>query len=596
MAKKKTAPDLVETEAAPAPASEYTVLARRYRPGQFADLVGQETIAQSLKNAIQSRRVAHAYLFTGARGVGKTSTARILAKALNCEKGPTITPCDQCDLCRAIATGEDMDVLEIDGASNRGIDEVRDIRQNVGFRPSRARYKIYIIDEVHMLTGPAFNALLKTLEEPPPHVKFIFATTEAQKIPVTILSRCQRFDFAGIHLASIVERLQAIVQAEGMQADPDALELIARRAGGSMRDGQSLLDQLLAFGGKTLTIELVHRLLGTANDDRIGLLAQAIFTRDASACLDQVRQMADQGLNLGELLDQLIDYWRDLMIVHSAGPAGQGLSVTGPHREKLLEFAKGISLDLILAGLDVLVTAKNRLRYTPHQRVVLEMTLVRLCRLEDLIPVGQLVNLLTGGGAAGSSPPQTGTGQARSGATSPSVMSSEKKKPTLDETSHSGVQVQPLTETTKNEIWQQVISRVGFTIGNELRKASSLAISGPNALVILFPASYNFGERFLDATRVARVEEALAQITGQSWTLRLENQKASGNEPQVAPPEAAEPASLKLRRTKNELGQLALVAKAQEALGAQIMQVEEGFGAMMPAEPLVPKGSVPEED
>src|SRR5919198_2214932 len=209
---KRSAPPPVE---APPAAKGYTVLARRYRPQQFRDLVGQEPVAQALVNALESNRVAHAYLFTGARGVGKTSTARILAKALNCVRGPTATPCDECEICQSIASGEDVDVLEIDGASNRGIDEVREIRQNVQYRPSRTRYKIYIIDEVHMLTPPAFNALLKTLEEPPPHVKFIFATTEAQRIPVTILSRCQRFDFPGIGTPRIVERLRQVVAGEG---------------------------------------------------------------------------------------------------------------------------------------------------------------------------------------------------------------------------------------------------------------------------------------------------------------------------------------------------------------------------------------------
>src|ERR1051326_8591833 len=218
MGKRKPTPE------APATASEgYTVLARRYRPQQFADVIGQEAVARALTNALQSNRVAHAYLFTGARGVGKTSTARILARALNCVNGPTPTPCGVCDACKSIATGEDVDVLEIDGASNRGIDEVREIRQNVQYRPSRTRYKIYIIDEVHMLPPAAFNALLKTLEEPPAHVKFIFATTEANKIPVTILSRCQRFDFAGIGTSRIVERLAQIVKSEGMKADDEAL-------------------------------------------------------------------------------------------------------------------------------------------------------------------------------------------------------------------------------------------------------------------------------------------------------------------------------------------------------------------------------------
>src|SRR5437762_8812796 len=243
MAKAKTPP-----QAGPQPtdtAAEYTVVARRYRPQQFADLIGQEHVAAALVNALQSNRVAHAYLFTGARGVGKTSAARILAKALNCEKGPTPTPCDRCEICQSIASGEDTDVLEIDGASNRGIDEIREIRQNVQYRPSRSRYKMYIIDEVHMLTPQAFNALLKTLEEPPEHIKFIFATTEVQKIPITILSRCQRFDFPGIGTARIVERLRQVVAGEAREVDDEALELIARRAGGSMRDAQSLLDQLL---------------------------------------------------------------------------------------------------------------------------------------------------------------------------------------------------------------------------------------------------------------------------------------------------------------------------------------------------------------
>src|SRR5579864_4389357 len=286
---------------------EYTVLARRFRPQLFGDVVGQENIAQALRNAIASNRVAHAYLFTGARGVGKTSTARILAKCLNCEKGPTTTPCNECDLCKAIAAGEDMDVLEIDGASNRGIDEVREIRQNVQYRPGRGRYKIYIIDEVHMLTTPAFNALLKTLEEPPPHVKFIFATTEAQKIPVTILSRCQRFDFGGISLPRIVARLKQIVAGEAMEADAEALQLIARRASGSMRDAQSLLDQLLAFGGRRLTAADVHGLLGTAQEEKVAGLANAILRHEPRQALQLLGELVSQGQQLGEMLDQLID-------------------------------------------------------------------------------------------------------------------------------------------------------------------------------------------------------------------------------------------------------------------------------------------------
>ena len=214
----------------------YVVVARRYRPQTFSDLVGQRHVVQGLTSAIQTDHVGHAYLFTGVRGVGKTSAARILAKALNCQTGPTPTPCGTCDMCAGITSGDDVDVLEIDGASNRGIDEIRQLRQNVAIRPSRARYKIYIIDEVHMLTKDAFNALLKTLEEPPEHVKFIFATTEPSKIPLTILSRCQRFDFAGIAADQIVAKLQQIVAAEGVAADDEAIEILASRGAGSMRD------------------------------------------------------------------------------------------------------------------------------------------------------------------------------------------------------------------------------------------------------------------------------------------------------------------------------------------------------------------------
>ena len=264
MAKAKDSKPMPGTEPPtpdyPEPAG-YTVVARRYRPQQFADLIGQEHVAAALTNAIASGRIAHAYLFTGARGVGKTSAARILAKALNCEKGPTATPCDECDICKSIANGDDVDSIEIDGASNNKVDEARDLRSNVGFRPTRARFKIYIIDEVHMLTTGAFNALLKTLEEPPAHVKFILATTEVQKIPITILSRCQRFDFATVNAVKIFDSLKRVVASEGLKADDDALQIVAKRANGSMRDSQTLLDQLLSFSDGPLTAERVHALL-----------------------------------------------------------------------------------------------------------------------------------------------------------------------------------------------------------------------------------------------------------------------------------------------------------------------------------------------
>src|SRR3954463_10157071 len=278
---------------------EYVVVARRYRPQDFSQLIGQDQVSQALANAINTNRVGHAYLFTGARGVGKTSTARIFAKALNCVNGPTTTPCGECDICEGVASGSDVDVIEIDGASTRGIDEIRQLRSNVNVRPSRARFKIYIIDEVHMLTTPAFNALLKTLEEPPEHVKFIFCTTEADKIPITVLSRCQRFDFAPIEMKSIVERLEHICKSEGVEAEPEALQIVARRAAGSMRDSQSLLEQLLSFGGDKITVGDVHSLLGTANSARLAALADCIVRRDAAVALHEVEAAIAGGVDVG---------------------------------------------------------------------------------------------------------------------------------------------------------------------------------------------------------------------------------------------------------------------------------------------------------
>jgi DNA polymerase-3 subunit gamma/tau len=580
MARKKQSAAPADEKTA-ASSLNYTVLARRYRPQQFADLVGQEPVAQALVSALQNNRVAHAYLFTGARGVGKTSTARILAKALNCEKGPTATPCDACEMCRSIASGEDVDVVEIDGASNRGIDNIRELRGNVQYRPTRGRDKIYIVDEVHMLTKEAFNALLKTLEEPPPHVKFIFATTEANKIPVTILSRCQRFDFAGIGTARIVERLQQVVAGEGMEADPEALALVARRAAGSMRDAQSLLDQLLSFGGERLTTAEVHALLGTAHDDRIADLAGAVLDHDAKRALELLGQSVDGGLQLPELLDQLIDYWRDLMVVNCAAVGDLDLSVTGTHAEALKQRAGCLNLDTILAGLDVLVSAKSRLRTSSHGRVLLEMALVRLSRLEDLLSLGQLAQILRQGGSpSGASRPPANPAPAGL-SRPPEAAEAAKKKSPSDAPAPPTAALVRLTPETVNQVWSQVLAHVGQMLASELEKASAVAISAPNTLVLRFPARYNLvREQCQEPSRVARVEEALRRVTGQACVLRFET---GGAEPLASPllaEEAPEASLSRSRRLRAEAMKQPLLKRAMDLLGAQIVHVDEGFGAM----------------
>ncbi|MEM9185724.1 MAG: DNA polymerase III subunit gamma/tau [Planctomycetota bacterium] len=379
--------------------SDYVVVARRYRPQAFGELIGQEHIARALTQAITAGRIGHAYLFTGARGVGKTSAARIFAKALNCSAtdGPTPSPCNACDICRSVSSGDDVDVLEIDGASNRGIDEIRQLRQNAGVRPSRARMKVYIIDEVHMLTKEAFNALLKTLEEPPEHVKFLFATTEPNKIPITILSRCQRFDFAGIEAGSIQARLAQIAAAEGVDIDEAALQTLAMRAAGSMRDSQSLLEQLLAAADARITTEDVNRLLGIAPTQRVTALASRLSDRDAAGALGELDAALSGGADAGQLVDQLLGCYRDLMTLAAGCSEDRMLHALPTQADEMRSLADRLGVQTILAVLQVLDQTAARLRVSVHGRTLAEMAVVRIATLEDLDDLAGLVSTLRDG-------------------------------------------------------------------------------------------------------------------------------------------------------------------------------------------------------
>ncbi len=559
----------------------YTVLARRYRPGGFSDLIGQEAISQVLTNAIKHNRVAHAYLFTGARGVGKTSAARILAKALNCEKGPSTSPCGTCSICNAIATGEDVDVLEIDGASNRGIDEVREIRNNVQYRPSRSRFKIYIIDEVHMLTGPAFNALLKTLEEPPAHVKFIFATTEVQKIPITILSRCQRFDFSSIGTKQIAAHLQEITSKEGLEAEPDAIELIARRAGGSMRDAQSLLDQALSFSNGKITRDEVHRLIGAVDENHIMDLAEAILKGESAKVLELMDQTNSKGLQMGELVEQMISFWRDLMVFVSSNQIPPDASIATSQHDRFKNMARAIPLDTVLAGLDVLSLTKMRLKATHQPRIMVEFGLIRLSRLANLIPVQQILQQLQSGGI-----PTVGQTPNQQQAASPEGL----KKKLINE---SGGIILPQSEqpevrlSSENipSIWPQVIELTGPMLGNELKKAGTPAISGPNALVIEFSRQYNQALEYCsDPARILRIQNALGKITGQSWVVRVASKVVTNPEELVEEtPAVVEPVVSKPKvNPKDAAEKEPLVQRALEIFNAQIVRVDVGFGVPPP--------------
>ena len=385
----------------PSSANErHLVVALKYRPQSFESLVGQDHIATALGNAIRQNRVGHAYLFTGARGVGKTSSARIFAKCLNCETAPTSQPCEKCEACKAISQGEDVDVLEIDGASNRGIDEIRQLRANAAVRPSRSPNKIYIIDEVHMLTKEAFNALLKTLEEPPLHVKFIFCTTDPEKIPITVLSRCQRFDFSPVQTTEIAERLKLIATEEGVDIDDQALALLARRANGSMRDSQSLLEQMLSFCDSQITVNDVHQLLGTADISRISDVAQSMADQDAATTMNLIHQGNFAGVDAGQMANQLLGYFRDMMAVRVGSNEETLLNCSAQDLPKLQTLADQFGLETILNITQILDATVVKMQNSLHGRTLLEVAAVRICNLEHLDSLADLVASIKQGGAA----------------------------------------------------------------------------------------------------------------------------------------------------------------------------------------------------
>ncbi len=372
----------------------YLVLARKWRPQRFEDLVGQEHVSRTLKNAITADRVHHAFLFTGARGVGKTSAARIFAKALNCLEGPTTEPCGDCPSCVEITASQGIDVFEIDGASNTGVDDIRELRENIRYLPSQSRYKIFIIDEVHMLSINAFNALLKTLEEPPEHAKFIFATTEPHKIPITILSRCQRFDFRKIGLAPLQERLRYIVDQEQVQVSDTGLAMIARSGGGSMRDALSTLDQVIAFCGEQIADDSLQGLLGLVNRRILLDCIEAIFERDAQQVLSLVQKVDEHGHSFRQFCQQLVELVRSLVILKVTEQPGTLLDHTETELQELRELAAPGELDDLQRLLSALIRTEADLALSNYPRLTMEMVLVRLASLPRGTDVASLVRKL----------------------------------------------------------------------------------------------------------------------------------------------------------------------------------------------------------
>ena len=354
---------------------------RKWRPQSFDELIGQERVTRTLQNAIRTNRVVHAYLFAGHRGTGKTTTARILAKALNCVQGPTPTPDNTCPNCEAIGGGYSMDVIEIDAASNRGIEEIRELRDRIRLAPTEGRYKIYIIDEAHMLTTEAANALLKTLEEPPAHAVLVLVTTEPHRLPPTILSRCQRFDFRRVSQKEIIARLSTIAQTEGFRIDDAALTLIASSADGSLRDAESILDQLVSFAEGPISSQDVQAVLGILAEEVALRFADSIIARDAAACLDLVGQVINEGKDVRQVLRTLLDHFRDLLLLKT-GTAGEVLDTTEQRLRALQQQVPPTSVEEILRALNVLSAAASEARWSPQPRLLLEIALIRLCRPE----------------------------------------------------------------------------------------------------------------------------------------------------------------------------------------------------------------------
>ena len=372
----------------------YIVFARKYRPQAFDEVIGQSHITTTLENAIAQNRVAHAYIFAGPRGVGKTTTARIFAKALNCENGPTADPCNKCPSCLEITQGSSLDILEIDGASNRGIDEIRNLRENVKFSPSKGRFKVYIIDEVHMLTLDAFNALLKTLEEPPAHVKFIFATTQAHKVPPTILSRCQRFDFRRISIKDIVDSLKTIASKENLKVDDDVLILMAKHSDGSMRDAQVVLDQISSFADGRISLEDASKILGAVSDDILFSLADSIKSKDALKALKIIDDLVNEGKDVAQIVLYLIEHFRDLAVAKiSKDP--QILIDASP--EKIKRYEEQAGKFMVEEMLYIIYTLSNTIdfvRKSNMARVPFEVAMIKLTRMGSIISPADLMERL----------------------------------------------------------------------------------------------------------------------------------------------------------------------------------------------------------
>ncbi|MDD5679751.1 MAG: DNA polymerase III subunit gamma/tau [Candidatus Omnitrophica bacterium] len=529
----------------------YIVLARKWRPQVFEEVVGEDHITTTLKNAISGQRVAHAYMFTGPRGIGKTSVARIFAKALNCEKGPAPIPCNKCISCKGISSGASMDVIEIDGASNNSVDQIRELRENIKFAPSYGRYKIYIIDEVHMLSIGAFNALLKTLEEPPAHAKFIFATTNPEKVPPTILSRCQRFDFVRIPFKLIVEKLKKIISTEKLNVSEEALFTIARASDGSLRDAESILDQLASFSSEKISGEDVIDLLGMIEEDKLAEVVDGLCRKDTAALLKIIDEMISKGKDLSQFIIGLMSYIRNMMVISVSSDLKVLIDFPENYINVLKEQVKKFKIEELLYIFYTLSATLNAVKKSEVARFILEAALIKLSMRGELISLADIVDKVSAlESNIGPVKPLSGSSTREREAVKEAI------RPVLEEIPVSGVEkeatgsqaekpvsvnvestaVEPLTIEKVKHAWPAILQEIKskkISIASYLLEGDITAIEG-SSVVLGFIKKFNFHKEVLEHTGNKKfVESVISAILGINVQIKLvtvEQKEAAQNE------------------------------------------------------------------
>jgi DNA polymerase-3 subunit gamma/tau len=555
----------------------YQVFARKYRPQTFDDLVGQTHVTRTLKNAVEQNRLAHAYLFVGPRGIGKTSTARILAKALNCVNGPTVTPCGVCDSCREIAQGNSLDVLEIDGASNNGVEQVRELRDNVRYAPSKGKFKIYIIDEVHMLTSAAFNALLKTLEEPPPHVKFIFATTEPQKVLPTILSRCQRFDLHRIPANLIAQHLQFIAGKETIVLDPAAAHAIAKGADGGLRDAESMLDQLVAFCGDKIAEPDVLSVFGFTSEQTVAQFTEKILRGETPEALELLHVEAESGKDMMKLMSDLISYLRDLL-VGKVKPEALADDLNPDLQKSLESQAAMIETDRLLELIDQFAAAEGRMKWAPNKRLHFEVAVIKAIQTLNQVTLNEVIENL----AAlrdGKQPAGRDSVEPRPGPPKPAPPSAPPKsappKSAPEKVPHSepAVPAQTAPSVDPTEAWNKTVEKVRATrrlIAGWVEAGTALGVEG-RFLVVGFPPEQKTAMESLSIPKTRDyIDAILKETSGQDWKIKFVVKEGLAV-PAVAP----EPAAPRKAETQATFKDDPLIREALEIFKGEIKTVSD---------------------